>query len=81
MDGVFLCEFLGEGLAQGKEVGEGVLGDLGAGGAAEEEDGLGVLDGFWGAFLEGPLGAGVARFSVGKKRKGVGYFFFILFCD
>lgn len=63
VDGVFFGEFLGEGLAEGKQVGEGVLGDLGAGGAAQEEDRFGVLDGLWGALLEGPLGAGVARFS------------------
>lgn len=73
VDGVFLCEFLGERLAQGKEVGKGVLGDLGAGGAAEEEDGFRVLDGFGGALLEGPLGAGVARFSKGQG-KGFGKF-------
>lgn len=67
VDGVLFGEFLGEGLAQGKEVGEGVLGDLRAGGAAEEEDGFGVLDGFWGALLEGPLGAGITRFSRGQS--------------
>lgn len=63
VDGILLGELLGERLAQGEEVGEGILGDLRAGGAAEEEDGLWVLDGLWGALLEGALGAGVAGFS------------------
>lgn len=63
VDGVLLGELLGQGLAQLVEVVEGVLGHLGAGGAAEEEDRLGVLDGLGGAFGEGALGAGIARFA------------------
>lgn len=61
--GVLLGELLGEWLTQGKEVGKGILGDLRAGGAAKEEDGLWVLDGLWGALLEGAFGAGVTGFS------------------
>lgn len=63
VDGVLLGELLGERLAQGEEVGEGVLGYLRAGGAAEEEDRLWVFDGFGGALLQGAFGAGVAGFS------------------
>lgn len=64
VDGVLFCEFLSQGLAKLEQVVEAILDDLGAGGPAEEEDGLGVLDGLGGAFCEGPLGAGVAWFAV-----------------
>jgi hypothetical protein len=66
VDGVLLGEFLGEGLAHGEEVVHGILDDLGAVVAAEEEACLGVLDGFGLALLEGSLGASVTRFS-GRK--------------
>lgn len=63
VDGVFLGEFLGEGLAHGEEVVHGILDDLGAVVAAKEETCFGVLDGFGLALLEGSLGASIARFS------------------
>ena len=63
VDGVLLGELLGEGLAQGVQVGQGILGDLGAGGAPEEEAGLRVLLLLRRALLEGALGAGVTGFS------------------
>lgn len=66
VDGVLLGELLGEGLAHGEEVVHGVLDDLGAVVAAEEEACLWVLDGLGLALLEGSLGAGVTGFS-GKE--------------
>lgn len=72
VDGVLLGELLGEGLAQREEVGEGVLRDLRAGGAAEEEAGLGVLLLLGGALLEGALGAGITGFSGrGEEEDGI----------
>lgn len=65
MDGVLLGEFLGEWNAELVQVCEGVLGDLRAGCSTEKEGGFGVLDCFWGFFVEGSFGAGVARFSGG----------------
>lgn len=64
VDGVLLRELLGEGLAEGVELREGILGDLGAGGAAEEEGDFGVFGGFGLFLLQGALGAGVAGFAV-----------------
>lgn len=63
VNGVLLGELLGERNTEGVELVEGILDDLGAGGAAEKEAGLGVFDGFGLALLEGPLGASIARFS------------------
>ena len=69
VNGILLCELLGEGLAEGVELVEGVLDDLRAVRTAEEEACLGVLDGLWFALLERPLGAGIAGFSgVGKSE-------------
>lgn len=63
VDRVLLGELLGERDAQLVQVGEGILHDLRARGAAQEEARLGVLDGLGGLLLEGALGAGVAGFS------------------
>jgi len=63
MDVVFFREFLRQGTAEGIEVCEGVLGDLGTGCAAQEETGFGVFGGFGGFFVEGSFGAGIAGFS------------------
>lgn len=68
VDGVLLGEFLGEGLAHGEEVVHGILDDLGAVVAAEEETCFRVLDGLGLALLEGSLGASVTRFSEGGLR-------------
>jgi hypothetical protein len=70
VDFILLGEFLGEGPAKGVEVCEGVLGDLGTGGAAEEEGSFGVLDGFGGFFVKGAFGAGIAGFSGGLLASG-----------
>lgn len=66
VDGVLLGELFGQRLAHGEEVVHGVLDDLGAVVAAEEEACLGVLDGLGLALLEGSLGAGVTGFSGGR---------------
>jgi hypothetical protein len=63
MDVILLGELLGERTAEGVEVGEGILGDLGTGGAPQEEGSFGVLDGFGGFLVERTLGARIARFS------------------
>lgn len=55
VDGVLLGEFFGKRQAERVEVVEGILDDLGAGCAAEEEALLGVFDGFGLALLEGSL--------------------------
>ena len=55
VDGILLGEFLGEGLAHVVEVVEGILDELGAGCATEEETGFGVLDGFRLSLLESTL--------------------------
>lgn len=68
VDGVLLGELLGERHAQLVQVGEGVLDDLRAGCAAQEEGRLGVLDGFGGFLVEGAFGARVAGFSGGWVR-------------
>ena len=47
--------------------------DLGAAGAAEEEGGFGVFDGFGGFLVEGSLGARVAGFA--GLRISFGVFF------
>lgn len=70
VDGVLLGELLGEGLAEGVELVEGVLDDLGAAGAAEEEACLGVLDSLGFALLERPLGAGITGFSRSERSEG-----------
>jgi len=46
------------------EVGKCVLGDLTARGAAEEEGGFGIFDGFGGFFVEGAFAACVAGLAV-----------------
>lgn len=63
VDGVLLCELLGERLAHGVQLRQGVLHYLRAGGAAEEEARLGVLNGLGLALLERPLGPGIARLA------------------
>lgn len=64
VDLVLLGELLGQRDPELVQVGDGVLGDLGAGGAAEEEGIFGVLDGFGGFLVERPLAAGISRFSL-----------------
>lgn len=51
MDGILFREFFCQGDTQLIEVGEGILGNLGAGCAAEEECAFGVFDGFGGFFV------------------------------
>lgn len=63
MDGVLLGELLGQWLPKGIELAEGVLDNLRAGGTAEKEGRLRILDGLGLALLESPLGACVARLS------------------
>lgn len=65
---VLLGELFGERLAEGEEVGHGILDDLGACGTAEEEARLWVLDGLGGLLLEGALGASIPWFSVEEKE-------------
>ncbi len=67
MDVVLFGEFGGEGTPKRIQVCDCVLAGLGAGCAAEEEGLFGVFDGFWGFFVEGAFGAGVAGFSIRKK--------------
>lgn len=66
VDGVLLGELLGQGLAHGVKLRQGILRHLGAGRSPEEEAALWVLDGLGFALLESPLGAGIARFA-GRK--------------
>ena len=68
VDLVLLGELLGEWSAKGVEVGEGVLGLLGAGSAAEEKRLLWVLDWLWSLLVEGTLGARVSWFSSRRIR-------------
>lgn len=63
VDLILLGELLGERDPQLIEVGDGVLGDLRAAAAAQEEGGFGVLDGLGGLLVERPFGARVSRFS------------------
>jgi hypothetical protein len=63
MDFVFLGELFGEREVQLVQVIKGVLGYLGAGGAAEEEGRFGVLEWFGGPFVERSFAACVAGFS------------------
>ncbi len=67
-DTVLLGEALDVGGAQGDEIVLGVLGDLGARGAAQEEGCLGVLDDLGLTVGEGALRAGVLGFS-GKCQR------------
>lgn len=64
MDVIFLGEFLGVWAVQGVEICDGILCDLRAGCAAEEEGCFGVFGCFGGFFVEGTFGARVARFAV-----------------
>ena len=61
---VFLGELFGQRLTQREEVGHGILYKLGAGGAAKEEAGLGVLSSLGRLLLEGALRARIAGLSV-----------------
>lgn len=63
VDGVLLCELLGQGLAHLVEIVEGILDDLRARRSAEEKACLGVLFGLGLTLLERALGASVAGFS------------------
>jgi len=51
MDFVLLGEFLGKGDTKLVEIGQGILGNLRAGGTTQEEGSLGFLDGFRGFFV------------------------------
>ena len=64
VDGILLGELFGEGNTQLMEITKSVLDNLGAAGATEEEGGFGVLDSFWGFFVEGSFGARIAGFAI-----------------
>lgn len=64
MDGILFGELFCEGDSELVEVCEGILDDLRAGCAAEEEGGFGVLDGLWGFFVEGTFAACIAGFAI-----------------
>jgi len=63
VDGILLSKFLSERDPQLVEVGEGVLNDLRAGCAAQEERGFGILCRLRSFFVLGSLAARIARFS------------------
>jgi hypothetical protein len=63
VDLVLLGELLGQRDPELVEIGDGVLRDLRAGAATQEEGGLGILNGFRSFLVERSFGARVARFS------------------
>ena len=63
MDLVLLCEFLCERPSERVEICEGILGDLGTGGAAEEECFFGIFNSFGSFLVQSSFGARVAWFS------------------
>jgi hypothetical protein len=63
VDIILLGELLGKRAAQRVKICEGVLGKLGARGAAKEKRSLRVLDGLGGLLVEGTLGARIAGFT------------------